>query len=561
MASRSRCSTWLWRRVALGAALASGALLAGCGTVVSEVYRQGAIQNAYQPQVSRSAQSPARGLTLAVPPLAESRRGKREQHTLWKCFVPVLSAQAYWEQPDWLAWEGLVYEQYKPAGRDLAEVLAGELARSGLFAKVEGQARPGAADLVLEGDVRDLTLIQRPHLLGTSVFIGPLLGLLGLPLGSWEATQTLELRLVEAASRRVVCERVFQTRDDGVVAAYYGRDPHRCGYPAEALLRPVVAAFVGDVEKALAEKGEGHWAAIAAARGLPPAAPPEPERPVVVPTPPVARPPTALRGQHWAIVIGVSAYRDPRVPPLRYAASDARAFYDWLVDPKGGRYAPDHVKLLLDKEATGAQLREALFTWSRQAIAEDLLVIYYAGHGSPESPASKDNLFLLPYDTDYEKIAATGFPMWDIETALRRFVRAGQIVIVTDACHAGGVGAEFANLGVRDIKVVINQLNEGLQRLTKAASGVAVLTASGADQLSQEGQQWGGGRGVFTHFLLRGLQGEADYNKDGAVTLGELCPYVSEQVRRATRNAQSPEVSGKFDPALPIGGAPARGTP
>jgi hypothetical protein len=52
---------------------------------------------------------------------------------------------------------------------------------------------------------------------------------------------------------------------------------------------------------------------------------------------------------------------------------------------------------------------------------------------------------------------------------------------------------------------------------------------------------------------FKGLKGEADYNKDGSVTLGEIIPYLSEQVRRETRNAQSPTVAGKFDPALSIG--------
>lgn len=561
MASRTKCLTWLRRRAALGVLLASGGLVAGCAAVGSEVFRQGAIQTAYIPQVNRRPQSPARGLTLAVPPLAESRRSKKEQQTLWKCFVPILSAQAYWERPDWLAWEGLVYEQYKPAGRDLAEVLAGEFERSGLFARVEAQVRPGAADLTLEGDVRDLTLIERPHLLGTSVLIGPLLGALGLPMGSWEAKQTLQLRLVEAASRQVVCEREFQTRDEGVVAAYYGRDPLRCGYPAEALLRPVVAEFVADVEKALAEKGEAHWAAVVAARGQQPAPPPEPRLPVVVPPPPVAGPPAALRGQRWAIVIGVSAYKDRRIRALSYAASDAQAFHDWLINENGGGYATDNVKLLLDDKATGVEIRDALFTWSSKAIAEDLLVIYYAGHGSPESPRNKENLFLLPYDTDYGKIAATGLPMWEIERAIRNCMHAGQIVVLTDACHAAGVGAEFDSASFRDIKVVVNQVNDGLRRLGKAAGSVAVLTASGADQLSEEGPRWGGGRGVFTHFLLKGLQGEADSNKDRAVTLGELYPYVSEQVRRATGSGQRPEMDGKYDPALSIGAPPARGAP
>jgi len=64
---------------------------------------------------------------------------------------------------------------------------------------------------------------------------------------------------------------------------------------------------------------------------------------------------------------------------------------------------------------------------------------------------------------------------------------------------------------------------------------------------------WGGGHGVFTYFLLKGLRGEADYNKDTSVTLGELTSYLSQEVRRATKNAQSPTVAGRYDPALTIG--------
>ena len=97
-------------------------------------------------------------------------------------------------------------------------------------------------------------------------------------------------------------------------------------------------------------------------------------------------------------------------------------------------------------------------------------------------------------------------------------------------------------------------MSEGLQGLSKVNDGVAVLTASGAKQRSLEGEQWGGGHGVFTYYLLKGLQGEADNPpRDGKVTFGELSLYVSERVRRETKNAQCPEVAGRYDPALTLG--------
>jgi uncharacterized caspase-like protein len=180
-------------------------------------------------------------------------------------------------------------------------------------------------------------------------------------------------------------------------------------------------------------------------------------------------------------------------------------------------------------------------------------MIYFAGHGSPQSPDHPQNLFLLPYDAQYDDVATTGFPMWDIETALKRFIKARKVVVIADACHSGGIGQSFDVARRATRGITINPISSGIQNLSKIGDGIAVISASDERQFSQEGQQWGGGHGVFTYFLLKGLNGDADYNKDSHITLGELIPYLSEQVRRETGNAQSPTVSGKFDPALCIG--------
>ncbi len=256
--------------------------------------------------------------------------------------------------------------------------------------------------------------------------------------------------------------------------------------------------------------------------------------------------------KRWAVIIGISNYEDSRIPPLRFAAADAKAFYDWSVSTKGGKYPPSQVLLLTDQEATYKNMKNALFTWLKQPLEEDIVTIYFAGHGSPDSPDSTDNLFLLPYDTQYDDIASSGFPMWDIQTALKRFIKAKKVVIIADACHAGGVGQTF-DIAMRSNRgISINAISTGLQNLSNVGDGVCVISASDDKQFSQENQKWGGGHGVFTYFLLKGLNGEADYDKDNHVSLGELIPYLSQQVRRATNSAQCPVVSGKFDPALSI---------
>jgi len=273
-----------------------------------------------------------------------------------------------------------------------------------------------------------------------------------------------------------------------------------------------------------------------------------------IPIGPATKEPSKIQAssQRRAVIIGVSKYEDSRIPSLRYAAADAIMFHDWLVSPKGGCYAPSRVKLLINEEATGRNIKDALFAWLKQALEEDVVVIYFAGHGSPESPDSPQNLFLLPYDTHHDNIASTGFPMWDVETALKRFIKAKRVIVMADACHSGGVGKSFdvARRDSRSLK--INPISSGLQSLSKTGEGVCVISASDDKQFSQEDKKWGGGHGVFTHYLIEGLKGNADYNKDSIISLGELIPYLSEQVRRATENSQSPTVAGKFDPAITI---------
>lgn len=255
----------------------------------------------------------------------------------------------------------------------------------------------------------------------------------------------------------------------------------------------------------------------------------------------------------WAVIIGISTYHDSQIPSLRYASRDAQSFYDWAVSPVGGKYAPSRVKLLLNNDATLLNIKKTIFEWLSSALNEDMVTIYFAGHGSPESPDSSNNLFLLTYDTQYQSLATTAFPMWDIETALKRYIKAKKVIVIADACHSGGVGQSFeiARRSNRGIKV--NRISSGMQNLSQVGDGICVISASSENQFSREGQHWGGGHGVFTFFLLKGLMGDADYNNNNSVNLGELTSYLSEQVRRETKNTQSPIVSGRYDPALTIG--------
>jgi hypothetical protein len=252
--------------------------------------------------------------------------------------------------------------------------------------------------------------------------------------------------------------------------------------------------------------------------------------------------------KRWAVVIGVGEYDSEEIPDLEFAPNDARAVRDFLLSDAAGPF--DEVLYLENERATGAAMREALFVFLQQADWDDLVVIYYAGHGAPD-PGRPDNLYLLPTDTELDRLAATGFPMWDVKTALRRQIAAERVLVIADACHSAGT-ADGETVGGGDS----NQIAGGFQQLFTPSRRL-MLTAAATNEFSLEDARWGG-HGVFTHFLLDGLRGAGDMDGNGIVTVTELFDHVSTNVRGATSGRQNPQISGLGDIPLAVVGAGAQ---
>ena len=253
---------------------------------------------------------------------------------------------------------------------------------------------------------------------------------------------------------------------------------------------------------------------------------------------PAAAPPTKERGvepQLWAVVVGISEYENKAIPSLHFADADAGAFADFLRKPEGGGFQPDHMRVLINKEATLANVKIAFVEFLSQAIDKDLVIIFFAGHGAPD-PARPANLFFLTHDTDPSRLGTTAYPMWDMRTLLERQLSAKRIVVFSDACHSGGISSDFATRGVNTTES--NSINQYLADLARTKEGIVMFTASAAGEVSQELPDLG--HGVFTYYLLEGMKGEADLNNDYTVTINELMQYVEDQVKRKTKGAQNP---------------------
>jgi formylglycine-generating enzyme required for sulfatase activity/uncharacterized caspase-like protein len=252
------------------------------------------------------------------------------------------------------------------------------------------------------------------------------------------------------------------------------------------------------------------------------------------------RGPRASAGGPWrtdayAVVIGINSYVDPKIPDLRFAREDAEAVYQVLTDPEVGRFKPEHVALLLDGEATQRNIRSALGTkLPRQAPRESTVCIYYAGHGAPEIDThhrSSDGVekYLVPHDAQADDLWSSGISMEAVQQIFSR-LSANQVVCFLDCCYSGAAGGRsFEREGFQTRALLSDEFLDSL-----ASEGRLVVTACATNEVSLESQEKG--HGLFTYHLVKGLQGAADADGNGLVTVDELYDYVYHQVERDARS-------------------------
>ena len=263
--------------------------------------------------------------------------------------------------------------------------------------------------------------------------------------------------------------------------------------------------------------------------------------------------PEKRAGRLFAVVIGISHYAksNGQINDLRYADRDAQSMLDFLKSPAGGGLAEEDTLVLLNDAATTESIRHALFSFLTKPQEQDTVVIYIAGHGAPD-PADPRNLYLITADTKPDDMGGTAFPMWEMQNVFDRILKAKRVLTFADTCHSYGFSGLRAGPGQKHANNLINQY---LQRYASKGQR-AVITASDISESSFEDAKWGDGHGVFTYFLLRGLQGEADRNHDGVVTAGELFAYLQQSVRQATDGKQNPRAMVGIDSSLTVSTVP-----
>jgi uncharacterized caspase-like protein len=191
---------------------------------------------------------------------------------------------------------------------------------------------------------------------------------------------------------------------------------------------------------------------------------------------------------------------------------------------------------LYDTEATRQKILSKLDGLSLKVSQEDVLILYYAGHGS----MIDNKFFFIPTESS-RLYDASSLNKEAVEASLLqdklKHIKALKQLIVMDACQSGGSVELLATRGAAEEKAIA--------QLSRSA-GIHVIASAGSEQFATEFASLG--HGLFTHVLMRGLEGEADgAPKDGKITIYELKSFIDDQVPDVTRKLKgSPQYPYTF---------------
>ena len=224
----------------------------------------------------------------------------------------------------------------------------------------------------------------------------------------------------------------------------------------------------------------------------------------------------------FCVAIGVGDYHDDKLPPLRLSTKDAHDFADAIVKKRGLPFADVQVKLLTDKEATRADIFEAMEWLQQETTPNDICFFFYAGHGYRDE---KDRFYFMPYEGTTDKLyncfSATDFRNMaeDINCKL---------IVFTDACYSAALFEGNRSAATTHF----------IEQLRRTKNGMMLYASSASDTKSKEDPSWG--NGAFTKALLAAFNGGARQQFDEGLSTQELERYLYKEVRRLTDFKQTP---------------------
>jgi hypothetical protein len=240
-----------------------------------------------------------------------------------------------------------------------------------------------------------------------------------------------------------------------------------------------------------------------------------------------------------AIIVGIQNYK--RIPKAEYASDDAQDFYDYAIRALGVK--PENIKLLIDDGADEVDILAAFRNWLPAKVKKNKtdLVVFYSGHGLPSEDGK--SLYFLPYNAHRELIEETAINQSKIVSAIQ-LAQPKSVTMFIDACYSGQARSGEALMA--SAKPVTLK-----STASTYPDGFTVITASQPDQISWSSPNLK--HGIFSFYVMKGLEGDADENKDGKITAGELQNYLSDMVPRQAMSMskkQMPQLVGDTERVL-----------
>ena len=218
-----------------------------------------------------------------------------------------------------------------------------------------------------------------------------------------------------------------------------------------------------------------------------------------------------------ALIIGVEQY--DQSPNASYANLDAKYFFDYARKAFGIK--KQNIKILVDEDASLSKTYSAIFKWLPGKIKsnETDLVIFFSGHGLASSDGKAK--YILPSDADPDLLSKTALSRSELFNQIIE-LNPKSVTMFFDTCYSGVSRDEETLLAsAKPLRIVADVNNEIPDNFT-------IFTASKAEQISsglKEAKQ-----GIFSYYLMKGLEGKADTNKDKNITNGELLAYMDQNV-------------------------------
>jgi tetratricopeptide (TPR) repeat protein len=240
----------------------------------------------------------------------------------------------------------------------------------------------------------------------------------------------------------------------------------------------------------------------------------------------------------WALIIGISKYKDDNIIDLNYADKDAYSFYDSLIIKC--RFKKEQVGLLLNENATYENIRRKISGWLfNNTNKNDKIIIFFSGHGYRDIDNNGDeddgfDEFLIPFDYQSDDISSAirddEFAYWI------NSLKAENILLIFDSCFSGGAakakGIINKSINIKGEIKVDNFVRDIFGEVPRV--GVSLLGASKADQLSFEEPKFN--MGVFTYYLIDSMDKRSDFNLDNKITIQEIFDCIKPKVMNFSKS-------------------------